>query len=238
MSKVCNQCNLTVDDNVAFCPGCGAQLPVPQTTVQQAQPADPNAQIVNTEAAKAKVNEVAGQAKVKGKEFIEKIKTDKNTQMTCCGVVVGIIVLFVLFTMLFPSSNSVLKGYMKGYKNFNAKQVGKYVHPKVNEYYEDKLDESYVDMLDESFEKMEDRDYKILSYEINKDYKALSKSKVEDIADDLEDNYDIPAKSVKTVRKYSVKIKVEEDDEKDTTKTTKCLVKIGMKWYVFEGICE
>lgn len=243
MSKVCGQCNLTVDDNVAFCPGCGAQLPVAETTVQQST--TNNTPIVNTEAAKAKANEIAGQAKEKGTAFVQKLKTDKKTQFICGGVIVAIIVLIVLFNVVFPSSTSVLKGYMKAYQKLDAKKVIKYYNPEYIKYIEDEssffkyLDvDTYEEYLEESYDKLKDNDFKIISYEIDKDYKALSKSKIEDIADNLEDEYDISAKKVKNVRKYSVKIKTETDGDKDTDKESIYLIKIGMKWYVFSSITE
>lgn len=244
MSKVCSNCNATVDDSLAFCPTCGSQLPVAQTTVTPAQPVDPNAQIINTEAAMAKMNDVAGQVSAKGKDFLEKVKTDKETQKKAgmiAGCAIGaIIVLFVLSNILFPSSTSVVKSYVKGMEKHKSNLVIKALHPKYVEYFEDKgLKYSDADDIkeyfDEMFDELEDEDIEI-TYELDKEYKALSKSKVEDVADELDDDYDIPAKKVKNVRKYNVKIKTNNDGDKDTEKGEIYAVKISGKWYIFPAL--
>ena len=246
MSKVCSNCNSTVDDSLAFCPTCGSQLPEAETTVTPSQPANPNAQIINTEVAMAKMNDVAGQVSAKSKDFMEKIKTDKEFQKKA-GMIAGcafgaIVLLIIISNLLFPSSTSVVKSYIKGMEKHKSNLVVKTFHPKYIEEFEDSylkyLDADDIqEYFDNVFEEDEENDIET-TYELDKEYKALSKSKVEDIADELDDNYDIPAKKVKNVRKYNLKVKTNNDGDKETTKSEVYAVKISGKWYIFPGLID
>ena len=173
-------------------------------------------QIINTEAAKAKVEEVAGNVKEGANNFVEKVKGDKALLAVVCAVAaVVVIVLFVILAnTVFNGSKRAVKTYANAYVKMNAKKYCKSMHKNIIEAVYDDVDEC-VDALDERFENLKDDDVKFKSYEIINS-KKLDKDDVEDYAEKLEKYYDISEKSLKKVVRYSVNIdaKGSDNDEK------------------------
>lgn len=204
-------------------------------TEKNAETSAPASQsIINTDAAKAKANEVAGKAKSGVNAFTEKMKTDKKFQSLVIGIAIIVVVaIVVLVAYLGGGSKGAVKGFAKAYADMDAKKVVKYMN---KDYLEASEDNGYdiEESLDDLFDNYDDNDYKILSYEIT-DSEKVDKDDLEDIADDLEDNCDIKAKTVKAAVVYTIKFKVKDDGDKDTVKKDVTAVKISGKWYVFLG---
>lgn len=191
-----------------------------------------NQQIINTEAAKAKANMVATKAKAGIGNFTEKFKTDKKFQTNVIiGVVVAIIVILLLAIYLMGGSKGAVKGYAKAYIKMDAKKVVEYYNEDYLAYYDD-LNFEVEDTLDDIFDELKDNDYEYISYEIN-DSEKIDKDDVEDIAEYLDDTYDIREKDVKAAVLYTIKYKVDDDGDKDTLKEDVTAVKIDGKWYIF-----
>ena len=195
-----------------------------------------NQQIINTEAVKAQANKIFDGVKNVGNEINEKVKTDKRVLyiLVAGAAVVFIIGLILVTNILFNPAKSTVKTYLNAMKNYDAKKIVNCYHPKMVEAMEEYLsDEDLVEYYEDLFDDREDDDYKILSYEIDNDYKKYDKDDLEDFAEDLEDSYDINEKDVKEVRRYSVKLKVDDDGDKDTEKQKIVVAKIKGKWYIF-----
>ena len=158
-------------------------------------------QIINTEAAKAKVNEVADATKKGVNSFVEKVKSNKALLAACCAVCALVVIcLFVLLLGAFNGASKPVKSFSSGMVKQNAKKVCKSFAKDMFED-EDELDEC-IDGLEELFDDM-DSDDKIKSYKIESK-KKLDKDDIEDIAEKLEKTFDIDEKKVKKVVRYKV----------------------------------
>ncbi len=103
-----------------------------------------NEQIINTEAAKAKVEEVAGNVKEGANNLFSKIKENKSLSIVCCAVcaVVAVVILALLFGCVFGGPKKVVKTYAKvNYIKPNAKKVCKMMHKNILESVYDDVDE-------------------------------------------------------------------------------------------------
>lgn len=193
-----------------------------------------NQPIVNTDAAKAKANEVASKAKEGFGSFSNKLKTDKKF-LTMVVAIVGAVLLLVLGGAFYfnGGSKGAVKGFAKAFVKADAKKVVKYMN---EDYLEASEDAGFdiEDSLDEAFDDNEDKDFKYLSYEIV-DSDKLDKDDVEEVAEQLEENCDIDEDTVKAAVVYTIKFKVDDDGDKDTEKKEVTAVKIKGKWYIFLG---
>lgn len=188
--------------------------------------------IINTDAAKAKANEVASKAKDGVGSFTEKFKSDKKFKTNVIGgAIVVLLVIVLLVVYLVGGSKGAIKGFAKAYVDMDAKKIVKYFHEDYLAYFDD-LGYDIEDSLDDVFDDYKDNDYEYLSYEIN-DSEKIEKDDVEDIAEGLEDSYDIDEKEVKAAVLYTIKFKVDDDGDKDTVKEDYTAVKISGKWYIF-----
>lgn len=188
-----------------------------------------NQPVVNTEAIKVKANELLDKAKSSINYYKANIKTDKRLIIGTVGVV-AIVVLLILLLCVNPSK-SVVKTYAEAMLDYDAKQIVSITHEDMIDYFEDLTDKDYKDMLKDSFEMLKDAGYKYKEYEIDNDYKKYDKDDVEDISEEWDDDYGIDEKSVKAVRRYTVKFKVSVDGERDTKKVKILVAKIDGKWY-------
>lgn len=191
-----------------------------------------NEQIINTEAAKAKAAEVAGNVKEGATNFIEKVKGDKKLLAVCCAVcaVVVILVFVVLVNLISGGSKGAVKTYANAYIKMNAKKYCKSMHKNIIETVYDDVDEC-VDGLEERFDKMKDEDIKYKSYEISNS-KKLDKDEVEDYAEMLDKLYDINEKDLKKVVRYSVNFDAKGSDHDE--KYYIFVGKIKGHWYVID----
>lgn len=200
-----------------------------KTTVQEN--AAQNQPMVNTEAVKAKANqvagkanEVAGKAKVWANDYAQKVKTDKKYMVIT--VVVAVVVFVLLFGKLFMPGTGVVRAYLNGMKNFDAEKIVKLYHEDMIEDEDDEEDE-----LEESFEYYEDEDYEFKSFKI-RECEVYSEDELEDLAERLEEYYDIDEKDVKAARTYYVRTKYTEDGDKGIGYRSVTVVKIEGKWYL------
>ena len=158
-------------------------------------------QIINTEAAKAKVGEVADATKKGVNSFVDKVKSNKALLAVCCAVCALVVIcLFVLLLGAFNGASKPVKNFSTGMVKQNAKRVCKSFAKDMFED-EDELEEC-IDGLEETFDDM-DSDEKIKSYKIESK-KKLDKDDVEEIAEKLEKAFDIDEKKVKKVVRYKV----------------------------------
>ena len=158
-------------------------------------------QIINTEAAKAKVEEVADATKKGVNSFVDKVKSNKALLAVCCAVCALVVIcLFVLLLGAFNGASKPVKSFSSGMIKQDAKKVCKSFAKDMFED-EDELDEC-IESLDEEFDDM-DSDEKIKSYKIESK-KKLDKDDIEDIAEKLEKAFDIDEKKVKKVVRYKV----------------------------------
>ncbi len=200
-------------------------------TVKEAEttPVTNNQPVVNTEAIKVKANELLDKAKSGINYYKANIKTDKRLIGGTVGVV-AVVVLLILLLCVNPSK-SVVKKYAEAMLDYDAKEIVSITHEDMIDYFEDLTDKDYKDMLKDSFEMLKDAGYKYKEYEIDNDYKKYDKDDVEDIAEEWDDDYGIDEKSVKAVRRYTVKFKVSMDGKRETKKVKILVAKIDGKWY-------
>ena len=201
-----------------------------ETTVQETVPVA-NQPMVNTDAVKARANQVAGKAnEVAGKaknwatDYVQKVKTDKKCMVITAVVVV--VVLLLLFGKMLMPGYGVVNSYMNGMKKFNAEKIVKLYH---EDMYEDEDDE--IDELEDRFDEYEDDDYKITGFKI-RECEKHSEDEVEDLAETLESYYDIDEKDVTAARTYYVKYTYDEDGDKGLSYRSVTVVKIEGKWYL------
>lgn len=198
---------------------------VQETTPMANQP------MVNTDAVKARANQVAGKAsevagKAKGwaNDYVQKVKTDRNVKIIT--VVVVVVVLLLLFGKMLMPGYSVVNSYMNGMKKYNAEKIVKLYH---EDMYEDEDDE--IDELEDRFDGYEDDDYKITGFKI-RECEKHSEDEVEELAETLESYYDIDEKDVTAARTYYVKYTYDEDGDKGLSYRSVTVVKIDGKWYL------
>ena len=89
-----------------------------------------------------------------------------------------------------------------------------------------------IDSIEELFEEQEDKDYKITGFKI-RECETYSEDELEDLADDLEDYYDIDGDDLKDAKKYWVKITVDKDGEKNIEYNDVTVIKIKNKWSLY-----
>ena len=96
------------------------------------------------------------------------------------------------------------------------------------------VEENYADWYEEMIDDSDYGEFKKYDYEMEAD--EVSDSKLEKIAESLEDLYDIDEDDVK--KAYKLKLDGEivfEDDEEDVDGDEYYAVKIGGKWYIVDG---
>jgi hypothetical protein len=188
-------------------------------------------QIINTEAAKAKVEEVANNVKEGANNMVEKVKGDKKLLAVCCACcVVVVVLLLALILGCCNGPKKAVKSYAKGIVKMDEKKVCKSMHKNMIEEDYDDIDDCY-DNFEELFDKMKDEEKNYKSYEIT-NKKVLDKDDVEEMAEDLEEKYDISEKSLKKVVRFSVNF-----DAKGSDNDQKVYIYVGKikgHWYVID----
>ena len=205
----------------------------PVAPVAPGQPAPAAAPIVNTDALKAQAGNLANNAKAGVNNYVEKMKNDKGVMVVTIvvAVLVVLVLVFGLSKLLNPSYNVVNK-YMSGMKNANAEKVAKLYHEDLIEAKYDGEIDDLIDSIEEQFEEFEDEDYKITGYKI-RECEKYSEDELEELAEDLQEYYDIDEDEVKAARKYYVRYNTDEDGEKNLNYRSVVVVKIGNKWSLY-----
>lgn len=135
--------------------------------------------------------------------------------------------------------DSVVEGYVLAYIECDAKEVVGSMSPDIVAYMDEQFaDSEYLDYdsLADFFEESvcEERKSEGIEYMEAEvvDKIQLSKSDFEELAENLEDTYDINQKKIYDAYQYEIKYKVNEDGEKDTEKETINVARIDDAWYV------
>ena len=118
---------------------------------------------------------------------------------------------------------SMAKRYMRAYEKLDSKAIIKMM-------YKEEADD-YEDVLEERFEALEDEDFKVKEWEIT-DVKKIEGTKLENIQDDFDDEYDV---KVTKVFRVKIKVKVKFDGETETSKSDLYFGKIDGKWCLLGG---
>lgn len=199
-------------------------------TVQETAPVN-NQPIVNTEAVKAKANQVTGKAnevvgkvKIFANDYVQKVKTDKKYMVVT--VVIVVILFVLLFGKMLMPGYGVVNSYMNGMKKFNAEKIVKLYHEDMVEDEDDAIDE-----LEDRFDDYEDDDYKIKGFKIRESEK-YSEDELEELAEMLDKYYEIDEDDVKAARTYYVRYTYDEDGDKGLSYRGVTVVKIKGKWYL------
>lgn len=185
--------------------------------------------IVNTEAAKAKVNDLVAKAKGGLDYYKNNIKTDKKLW---AGTGVAALVLIIILLLIFTSpAKGVVKKYAQAMKNYDAEKMATLFHKDMIEERWDDSDE-LVDYYEDFFENKEDADYKVTGFKIDGDYKKYDEDDLEDYAEYLDEYFGINEKDVKEIRRYKIEFEVDDDGDEDTEKEKVLVAKIKGKWYL------
>ena len=258
MAKFCTKCGKAVEDNVAFCTGCGAPLSAPAAPAAPAPVETPAPAPAPVEApapaaapaaeapAYTPAAEAAPATEGGNNQIVDWILKNKKIVLGGVGGVALLIVLIVVLASLLGG------GYKKPIKTYFAWMNGKSISeskiksmlPKeVIEYLDDEADmdlgdlaenlednqKDMVDMMEEEF-----GDDVKFSYKIEEADK-MDKDDLADLKDSLKERYDIPKKDVKAAYEVEIEVTIKGDDDKDTDDGELTVVKIGSKWYLLDA---
>jgi hypothetical protein len=178
--------------------------------------------------------------------MVNRAKKDKKFLGICIGAAAGVLAVIILLIVLLSGKPyaSALNNEIKILTKGNGKLIEKTAPKAYWEYASDEWDFDMEDTIDDfndeyedSYEELEDyygKNIKI-KYEVTKE-KDLSDNKLEDLADALEEMYEIDAKSVKAAKKLTIKFTVKGSDEEEKFKMQNIYaVKIGGKWYMMNS---
>ena len=201
MSKFCKQCGNQMADNEVVCASCGAS----QEPIPQ--------NIINSAAAEE------GKSKSGNGKFI--------------AVIVAIVVIIlIVLKLIFGTAayEKPLKNFFEGIED----KDGDKIEEAFPEFYGDKMTKLYDfdDVADELYDRLEDefgKNIKI-SYKI-KDKEKIDKDDLEDIEEEIKDDYD---EKVKVSKGYELELKLKVKGKKDKDEHTSELevYKIDGDWYI------
>lgn len=213
MSKYCNNCGAEMEDDVVFCPNCGAQdQPAYNETPMDAAPEE------------GKANPLS------------------NMKTLIIGAVAAVAVIILAIVIFGSSPNKAVKNY-QAYLNGNAGKMGsmapsdywKYVKEE-GEVTKATAKKEYKDMYKDMKEELEDTYGKNVKYTIKvTDKDKMSNKDLKAIGDALEEEYEIDDKKVKAGWEMEVEMTIKGKDDDDEIETTLNVVKIGGQWYVLNG---
>lgn len=227
MSKFCNNCGSEMEDDVVFCPNCGAQ----DAPAYQEAPAAYNEEQTYGETYEEAAPEQ--EAPAKNNNLIKLIIAG--------GAAVVVIILAIL---IFGSSPQKAINNYQAALNGNA---GKFVALAPNEFWKWAKEEGEVtkadakkefkDQWEDEKEALEDEFGKNAKVKIKvTDKKKMSKKDLKEIGDMLEESYEIDDKKVKAGWEMEVEMTIKGSEDDDETEMTLNVVKIGGQWYVLEGM--
>lgn len=210
MAKFCSNCGSQVEDGTLFCASCGAKVETAQTP--------------------------AGEPKKTFKKPDLKNLDPKTKKFAFLGAIAAVVILVaVLVVSLFFGPKAVVKKYMRGMINENAKKV---VNCMPSFLWEDKDEkdeaiEDYQDMLEGMYS-----DYDKVKFEI-KDVHKLSKNERETLESYLEtleetnDKYKVGAIKVNKARIVEVKVTIKDGGDTIRKNMEILVVKYKGQWKVF-----
>lgn len=205
MSKFCENCGSELKDTDKVCPNCGAAA-VEKTTKKDVK-------VEKNTATNAESN------------------TPNNTKKIAiiAGIAVAaILVIILLISLLGSGYKTPLNNYFKGIEKAKSETYLKAYPEFVREEMEDTYDDEYLEKRVETFEKEYGDKIKI-SYKVL-DKEKLDKDDLEDIQDELEDDYDEDDVKVSTGYEVAVKITVKGSDDKESYYSSFYICKVNGKW--------
>lgn len=211
----CPKCGQQIDDSAVNCPFCGAANS-------------------NNSNANSPVNDIT--------EKIKKLNV-KNIAMLAAGVVVVILVIVLLSSLFGGGYKKAIDRYYDAVY-FGKKAAIENLAPKeVWDWIEDEYDVDKAEVVEYLQEASEDR-IEVLEDEYGKNIKFSFKVTDKDTADkdDLKElrdelkEWDIPKKKVKKALEVEFDYTIKGKEDKDEDDSEVGVVKIGSKWYSYNGI--
>ena len=222
MSKICTNCGNQMDDATMFCVNCGTPVPTP---APEAAPAEPQPKKIDVE----------GVAK--------DLKKDPK-KMAILGVIAAIAVIAVIIVAISLFANPFKKGLNNYYDLLEGKPgaVTKNIPNDAYDWIDDKYGLEKKDITGDKKDYAEDiSEYRKDSYGDNVKYKykvvkskKFTKKMLEDLADGIENAYDIDAKKVKSAYVVELEYDITGKDAFTWSETTMVVAKIGANWYVVD----
>ncbi len=219
MAKFCANCGSQMMDNAVVCPACGAPAEA-QAAAPAKNPADALKKI------DPKVLKLGGIA------------------------VAAVAVIAIVIAIIVGASGNykkALNNYFDYYLKTNVNKVESLAPKAYWEYCKEsglidvkdkdevkECNEEYLEKQKEQLEEEYGENIKY-SYKITKE-KDLSTKKLNAIKDTLKESYNIPKKDVKAAKEIDIEIKISgKDDFEEDEWESIIVVKIGSKWYYFNG---
>lgn len=226
MSKICTNCGNQMDDATMFCVNCGTPVPTP---APEAAPAAPQPKKIDVE----------GVAK--------DLKKDPK-KMAILGVIAAIAVIAVIVVAISLFANPWKSGLNNYYDLLEGKPgaVTKNIPNDAYDWIDDKFGLEKKDITGDKKDYAEDisegmkdayGDNVKYKYKVVKS-KKFTKKMLEDLADGIENAYDIDTKKVKSAYVVEIEYDITGKDAFNWGETTIIVAKIGSGWYVvsdYEG---
>ena len=157
------------------------------------------------------------------------VKQSKNKLLV--PVLIGgvVVIAIVLCAVLLAGSGAkkVAKTFGQGLTQGKASKFCEYFNSEILEEDWNMSDSDCEDLVENAFDEMEFKSYRYTAKKVDKD-------EIEDIADQLEDVYDIDASKVKKVVRFKLTYKRKESDDSSWEKRTMYMwvAKIKGKWSI------
>lgn len=233
MSKFCTNCGSALEDQALFCTNCGVAVgdaPVEAAPVEAAPVEAAPVEAAPVEAAPVEAAPAG--------------KPQLNFKLIgiAAGVLAVVIILScIIFPMLLPSPESAIDNMIAAMEGKESKvesllpdSIWEYLEDEIDDFDMDDLAEEFAEYTLESLERQYGEDIRI-SYDVEKKT-ALKEKKLEDIAEELADAFDIDEDDVKEGYKMKVSMSIEGDEDEDEDEEEMTVIKIGNKWYIYEMI--
>lgn len=211
----CGKCGTQNAEGIANCVCCGE--PLQQEPTQESKP-----------------------KKTTFLDLLKALSGNKEKMIAVIAVAVAALICFVIILCLIFGGNgpkSVAEKYVKAVTKPDFNAAVKLIHKDVikeakknnkDDYFDfDDIIDGYDEYVEETFEDTYGDDWKIKIKSIEED--DLKKSKLKDIKERYDDDYDIKVTDAKEVE---VELKIEGDDDDGKLDYTLIIVKIGGKWYL------
>lgn len=239
MSKFCANCGAELNDTDVFCTSCGAKIDV--------QPAENHSEATQPEITQADAKKLPFLAKLS--KFIEfpnfgelvknpaqVTKLPKKQLFTLGGtVIIAILAIILILAIIFPSPKAVVRKYMRGILNENAKQV---VSCMPSFMWEDKEQkETAIEDLEDTFELLDLDEYDKIKFEI-KDVNKLSRSERNELESMLKmfeiayDDFEADSVNVKKAKIVDVKVTVKDGGYTHRLDVSFLMIKYKGQWKV------
>lgn len=166
------------------------------------------------------------------------ILKNKKVLIGIAAAVVAII-LIVVIVLIANAYKTPLNNYIDIVYKAKFNKLEKMAPKEYWDWYEEEYDKSVDDLIEEANDHKDDY-MEILEARYGEkikvkskitDKEKLDKDDLADIAEALEEKYDIKAKSVKAGYELEYEITVEGSDDKDETEGEITVIQIGMSWY-------